>query len=132
MLAVSIDFNGKSAEAIAFYQKVFNADVNGVYYYRDAPPNSGVPVSEETKDFVMHSELILHGTRINICDVSEEVSSGMIHLNVFFNSADEVCNVFDLLKEGGKIIEALSPQFYSPMCGTVIDRFGIQWGLITE
>ena len=132
MLAVSIDFHGNSAEAIAFYQKVFDATVNGVYYYHEAPPGSGVPITEETKNWVMHSELFIHGTRINICDTTEELTAGMIRLNVFFSSADEVCKTFELLKDGGKILVELSPQFYSPMSGTLIDRFGVQWGLIAE
>ena len=132
MISPAIHFPGNCAEAIAFYQKAFNAEVSFIDYYHNALSGSGIHVTEKTKNFVMHSELKICGTSVNMSDAIEEIEPGnMFKLNVFLNSADDVCSAFNLLKEGGKIAVELGPQFFSPMYAGIIDRFGIHWQLIT-
>ena len=132
MISPAIHFSGNCAEAIAFYQKAFNAKVKFIDYYRNAPPDSGIAVSEDSKDWVMHSELDICGSSVNMSDSAEKLIPGnMFVLNVFFKSGDDVCKTFNVLKEGGEVVVDLGPQFFSPMYGSVKDRFCIHWQLIT-
>ena len=51
-------------------------------------------------------------------------------IDVFMNSVEEVETAFQKLKEGGEVIVELGPQFFSPMYGSIKDRFGVTWQLI--
>jgi PhnB protein len=83
------------------------------------------------KGRVMHSSLTFCGSSINLSDTEDEViNSNRYCLNVFFQTSDEVGRVFEKLKEGGKIIVELGPQFFSPMYGSIEDKYGVTWQLI--
>ena len=133
MISPAIHLPGTCAEAIALYQKAFEMTVNSIEYYRDAPEGSGMDVSAEEQGKVMHAELTICGSRVNMSDSDpEDITIGnMIVLNVFLGSGEEVCKAFEVLKEGGKVMVTLGPQFFSPMYGAVEDRFGIRWQLIS-
>ena len=134
MISPALHFPGNCAEAIALYEKAFGAKVNFIDYYRNAPSDSGIPVSEKTENLVMHSDITICGSSINMSDdMGKKFCSGnMIVLNVFYDSADDLCRTFNILKEDGEIVVELGPQFFSPMYGSVRDRFGVHWQLITE
>ncbi len=133
MISPAIHFPGTCAEAIDFYEKAFPLTIHSIDYYRDAPSGSGMTVSQETRNFVMHSELTICGTRVNMSDTQDNVINGnRILLNVFLDSADQVRNAFNTLTDGGKVVVELGPQFFSPMYGSVEDRFGIRWQLISN
>jgi PhnB protein len=136
MLVPAIHFPRKTcAEAIAFYQKVFNATVIGITYERDAPPDSviGMSATDDTRNRIIHAELVISGTRVNMADGADDVSPGCMFLfNIFLDSADEVTKVFHQLREGGKILTDLGPQFWTPLYGEVKDRFGIWWQIMAN
>jgi PhnB protein len=131
MISPAIHLPGTCNEAIRFYEKVFNATELQIAYYHDAPLEEGYPVTEDTKNLVMHASLTICGTQVNMSDSMDPIIAGnMICLNVFFNTAEEVCHSYELLKEGGKVIVELGPQFFSPMYGAIEDRYGVKWQLI--
>ena len=134
MISPALHFPGNCAEAIALYQKAFDMTVHSVAYYRDAPPDSGMEISEDELDKVMHAELTICGSRVNMSDSGPDglTAGNMIILNVFFHSGDGVRKAFHALKEGGKVHVELGPQFFSSMYGSVEDPFGVRWQLIAE
>jgi PhnB protein len=80
----------------------------------------------------MHASLTICGTQVNMSDSMDPIIAGnMICLNVFFNSAEEVCHSYHLLKESGKVIVELGPQFFSLMYGSIEDCYGVKWQLIS-
>ncbi|WP_342549265.1 VOC family protein [Paenibacillus sp. FSL P2-0089] len=132
MIVPAIHLPGNCKEAIEFYQQVFDVTDVCIDYFRNAPPDPSFPVSEDIHDHVMHSEITICGSRLNMSDTQEKLAAGnMICLNVFFKSGDEVCQVFQRLKEGGKVVVELGPQFFSPMYGSIEDKFGLKWQLIS-
>jgi PhnB protein len=132
MISPAIHFNGNCNEAINFYEQVFDATDKHIDYFHDAPSNPGFDVTEDMKQLVMHSSLTICGTPINFSDTQDKAIAGnMFCLNVYFQSAEEVCRAFDKLKEDGKIIVELGPQFFSAMYGSIEDKFGIKWQLIS-
>lgn len=133
MIAPAIHFPGNCSEAIALYQKAFNITIDSIEYFRDAPVDSSMSISEDEQNKVMHAELTICGSRVNMSDSKpdEIIAGNIIVLNVFFDSGDDVCKAFNILKENGKIYVELGPQFFSSMYGSLEDRFGIRWQLIS-
>lgn len=131
MISPAIHLPGNCKEAIEFYEIAFNASDKHIDYYRDAPTNSGFSFTDDTKDFVMHASINICGTTVNLSDTQDKIVAGnMICLNVFFQTEDEVCRAYDKLKEGGKIIVELGPQFFSSMYCSIQDKYGVKWQLI--
>ena len=93
MISPTIHFPGNCNEAIAYYEKVFKVTEKRVNFYRDAPPNSGMTITEDMLDLVMHASIIICGTKFNCSDTQEKVVAGnMILFNVFM----EVIEKYDV------------------------------------
>lgn len=132
MISPAIHLPGTCFEAIRFYEEAFAATDIQIDYYRNAPANSGMTITEDMKDLVMHASMTICGTPVNLSDSQESIIAGnMICLNVFFSASDEVCRAYEKLKEGGRVVVELGPQFFSPMYGSVEDKFGVKWQLIS-
>jgi len=130
MLVPTISFQGNCDEALAFYKEALGATVKEVVYFRDAPPDSGMDESLPP-NFVMHSEVLIFGTQITMTDGgTEPITGDYFSLTLYFDSTEEVTAVFNKLADGGKVIEALAPQFWATLCGDVEDRFGIHWHIL--
>jgi PhnB protein len=131
MISPTIHFPGNCNEAIVYYEKAFKVTQKQVSFYRDAPSNSGMTITEDMLDLVMHASLTICGTEFNCSDTQEKVVVGnMILFNVFMETEDEVRNAFETLKIDGDVIIDLGPQFFSKLYGSVVDKFGIKWQLI--
>lgn len=132
MISPAIHLPGTCSEAIRFYENAFHATDIHIDYYRNAPTDSGMKITEDMKDLVMHASMTICGTPVNLSDSVDPLSAGnMICLNVFFSTADDVCHAYEKLKKGGKVAVELGPQFFSPMYGSIEDKFGIKWQLIS-
>lgn len=108
--------------------------INSIEYYRNAPPDSGMEITDDDLDKVMHAELVICGSRVNMSDgdPDEILTGNRIMLNVFVGESDDVRKAFDVLKADGKVYSEPGPQFFSPMYASVEDRFGVRWQLIFE
>ncbi len=131
MIVPFINFAGKAGEAIALYETMFNIQNKNVMLYKDMPANMKPHFPPETENYVMHAEMTINGTEVWIGDTIQGITPGnMISLAVPFSSQDEMRKAFDQLKAGGKIHMELASTFYSPLFGTVEDKFGVIWHLI--
>ena len=129
MLIPAIHFPGTCADAIALYKEVFGAQVVAIAYNKDA----SMGAMDGNPDHIMHAELVIADTRMNMCDVAGAVASGNMHLfNVFFDTADEVIKAHNHLSVDGRVITALGPQFWTVMYGDVEDKFGVHWQLMAK
>ena len=126
MLIPCIHFPDNCDEAITFYKDVFNANVKEIAYAKDAPPDSGM--EECPPNFVMYSELEIYGCVISMSDGGETpIPSGNFSFMIMLDTDDEVTALFNKIADGGNVVEPLAPQFWSPMYGSVKDRFGVEW-----
>jgi len=131
MITPFINFSGRCNEAIEFYEKIFNGQDKCIMRFKDAPPNPDFPIPEEMKDYVLHAEMVICGTKVMFSDTQRGVVPGnMISLAVNFPTEVEVRDIFNKLKEGGEVLMELSPQFFSPLYGWVKDKFDIGWQII--
>ena len=133
MLVPALHFPGTCANAIAFYQKVFSAEVVSIAYNKEAPADSPMRSAVADPNHIMHAELVIAGTRMNMCDVSDIVDFGNMYLfNIFFDTVDEVIDAYNHLSVKGRVITALGPQFWTAMYGDVEDQFGVHWQLMAK
>jgi PhnB protein len=131
MITPTIHFQGNCSEAIDFYKEVFGADVKEINYAKDAPPNSGM--EEFAANFVMHSEVVICGMNFSLTDGAEAPISGKnFSFLIRYQTTEELTAIFEKLAKDGKIVEALAPQFWTPLWGYVIDKFGVNWSLMVQ
>ncbi|WP_417770061.1 VOC family protein [Stappia sp.] len=121
-------FNGEGSEALDFYAGVFGSKPAAVMRMSDAPPD--MPIPEDRKNWIMHSELPVGSGRIFL---SDDVMSnpgpmqGGCSIMVELPGAEEARKVFDALSEGGEIRMEFQPTFWAAGFGTLTDRFGVRW-----
>ncbi|MDR0511078.1 MAG: VOC family protein [Rikenellaceae bacterium] len=133
MIVPFLNFAGRAAEAIAFYESVFTVDNKQMFLFDAMPAEMRTAFLPVAEDFVVHAEMDVNGTRVWIGDSTQPVAPGeMVSIAVPLPTVEKVVEVFDRLKEGGKALMAPEPTFYSPMMGTVQDRFGVIWHTICQ
>ena len=123
-----IFFNGEGSEALDFYARVFGSKPVAVMRMSDAPPD--MPIPEDRKNWIMHSELPVGSGRIFLSDDIMSNSGPMqggCSIMVELPGADEARKVFDALAEGGEIRMEFQPTFWAAGFGTLTDRFGVRW-----
>lgn len=128
-------FDGNCREAIDFYVQVFNAKLEFITLYKDAPPS--MEVSDNCKERVMHATLkIKRGTdelSIMFSDIHPEMGNHLIgsniHLSVSMSDLSLVQEVWKKFEEHEKtkITMPLQKQFWGSMYGNLIDPFGVPW-----
>jgi len=130
---VELAFNGNCAEAIALYEKAFGVKVDGILRYKDVPSEDGSEYPEGTENFVMHTWLKIGNDAIGeigmhdrLPDKSCSYGDG-VSVSVGLGSADAVKVAYDILKEDGKVIDALEAVFFSEAYCEVRDKFGVNW-----
>lgn len=125
-----INFNGNCREAVEFYAKTFATENPQMMLYGDTPPDPGFPLSEETKNLVMHATLTIEGAQVMFSDVPPGMSLVVgNNISLVIGSKDEakIRLMFDKLKEGGTVGMDLQKTFWSKLYGFVTDKYGIGW-----
>ena len=127
---VYLNFNGNCREAVAFYEGVFNTDKAEIMTFGETPQNPDYPLPEEAKDLVMHTRLIVFGSRIMCSDTFPGMpfsTGNNVTLAVVSDDEEQMRQAFDKLKEGGNVRMELQETFWSKCYGSLTDKFGVEW-----
>lgn len=127
---VYLNFNGNCREAVAFYEGVFNTDKAEIMTFGETPQNPDYPLPEEAKDLVMHTRLIVFGSRIMFSDTFPGMpfsTGNNVTLAVVSDDEEQMRQAFDKLKEGGNVRMELQETFWSKCYGSLTDKFGVEW-----
>jgi PhnB protein len=97
------------------------------------PGNADKP--ENVKNLVLNAQLQVGGFNLMLSDtfpgnpyqVGDQVS-----IAVLFDNPETTKEVYEKLKEGGKVIMELQQTFWSPSYGQLTDKFGVTWQLSTD
>ncbi|MDE6592087.1 MAG: hypothetical protein K2K57_03370 [Oscillospiraceae bacterium] len=113
-----------SIEAVETYCRAFGAKVT--FEIRNAAQTA-----------YEHCELSVNGEGIlAVAEAAEPYDVSLIHrlklqvmtFNAFeLGSTDAVKNAFDVLSDGGVVIDAIHELPWSKCCATVIDKYGVCW-----
>jgi PhnB protein len=125
-------FEGRTEEALQFYQQKLGAKVEAIIRFKENPePKYNPPGSDEK---VMHSLFRIGDAQIMASDGNCTGKPGFQGFALTLNAANvsEAKQRFDALAEGGKVQMPLSESFFAKSFGMVADRFGVNWMVIAE
>lgn len=128
-------FEGNDSEAVDFYSEVFETEKNEIMTYGDLPSDPNFEMRENQKKLILNTDLIINGTKVMFSDVfsgndrTPFIKGNSITLVINNDNKDYIENLFNKLKEGGKVEMELEETFWSKMFGSVCDRFGNTWEL---
>lgn len=132
-----LNFDGDGQEAVHFYTEVLGGELVGVMTYGEAEDAGDLP--ENTRDMVMNAQINLKsGDTLMISDVPPGMGmpnfqkGNNVSVTVLFDEIEEARSVFNKLSEGGKVGMELQETFWSPLYGSVTDRFGIEWQISVD
>ena len=123
-------FEGRCEEAVEFYRKALGAQILMLMRYKESPeppPPGTLPPGSENK--VMHASLRIGDATLM---ASDGLSQGQPRFQGFSLSltapdAARANQFFGALADGGQVQMPLAKTFWSPLFGTVTDRFGVAW-----
>jgi len=127
-------FNGRTEEALAFYTAALGAEVTVMMRGAQAPepPPPGM-APEGWENMVMHSSFKIGDTELMASDGCQSGGATFSGINLALSvaSPEEAATRFAALAEGGQVTMPLGPTFFSPSFGTLTDRFGVSWMIVT-
>jgi PhnB protein len=127
-----INFNGNCREAVRFYAEAFGVPQQKIMAFGDMPPDPGFPLSEESKNLVMHTYLEIADSKVMFSDVPPGMPltvGNNISLTVQLKDERELRRIWERLSEGGNVGMELGQTFWSKLYGFVTDKYGIGWQL---
>ncbi len=121
-------FDGKCAEAFAFYEKALDGKITFLSTFGESPMASTVPV--EDHGAVMHATLQLaDGQLIQGSDAIQGryEKPASFSISASFDDVDKAHHVFKELTKGGAETMALQETFWAKAFGMLTDPYGIAW-----
>ena len=125
-----IRFNGNCREAVEFYAQVFGLEKPKIMTFGESPSDPEYPMPEEAKELVMHTFLIISGSRVMFSDNVPGmpfVAGNNISLAIVGNDVDEIKSYYHKLEVGGTVVMEIQETFWSKCYGMLTDKFGIEW-----
>jgi PhnB protein len=123
-------FEGRTEEAIEFYQRTLGAKVEMMMRYKDSPeppPPGIIPPGSENK--IMHAAFRIGDSMVLASDggCSNAPKFGGFALSLTVKDEAEAKRTFAALSDGGQVQMPLGKTFFSPAFGMLADRFGLGW-----
>jgi len=125
-------FEGRTEEALQFYQQKLGAKVEAIIRFKENPePKYNPPNSDEK---VMHSLFRIGDAQIMASDGNCTGKPGFQGFALTLNAANaaEAKQRFNALSEGGQVQMPLGETFFAKSFGMVADRFGVNWMVLAE
>jgi len=120
-------FEGRTEEALQFYQQKLGAKVDALIRYKENPEPKYNPPNSDNK--VMHALFRIGETKVMASDgnCAGKASFQGFALTINAASPAEAEQRFNALAEGGKVQMPLNETFFAKSFGMVADRFGVSW-----
>ena len=133
-LQTTLNFYGRTEEAVTFYARAIEAETLFLLRFRDRPDHA--PVKPGTEDKIFHATFRIGSTEIMASDCGcEQPPTGTnfagFSLLLRVETPEQAERFFAALSEGGQVQTPLQKTFFAARYGIVIDRFGISWKIMT-
>ncbi|MGB3160579.1 MAG: VOC family protein [Carnobacterium sp.] len=134
-IGIYLTFDGNAREVVDFYSDVFNVEKNDIMTYGDRSLNPNIEMVDDDKTLIMNTELDINGTTIMFSDWTPSMTDtpfiigNNISIVVDDHNKEYIIDLFEKLKEDGKVEMELTSTFWSELFGSVTDKFGITWEL---
>ena len=126
--------DGRAKEAIGYYQEVLNAKVIFIQTLGEGPKDEVSKFKKNQLDLIAHSVLKIGETEIMVSDTIPEIpfqKGNQISICITSNDISITKQIYEKLKENGKIIIELNKTYFSPAYGIVTDKFGVTFQIFT-
>jgi PhnB protein len=130
-----LNFTNQAEAAFNFYKSVFGTEFEGgINRFGDMPPQDGMPpLSDETKNLVLHVSLpITGGFMLMGSDAPEQMGfkvnmGNNVYINLEPDTKEEADRLFHALSAGGAVEMPMADMFWGAYFGSFTDKFGIKW-----
>lgn len=119
MLVPHLHFCGNCNEAIALYEKAFGAKAGEIEY------------SDGNR--IAHANMQIHGQTVFLNDRFGNKNNSLdcaVHLVLQFPTEEALLSCYEILKDGGTVIDPFVKTPYSALVGNFMDKFGVLWGFM--
>lgn len=125
-------FDGRTEEALKFYEAKLGAKIEVMMRFSDAPPGAmqGSPGAPPPADKVMHANFRIGDTQImasdGMCGGHSEFKG--ISMTITVEEEAEAERLFAAISsDGGKVTMPMSKTFFAGRFGMAADKFGVNW-----
>lgn len=122
-------FAGRCEEAIEFYIDALGAELQLLMRFSESPepmPEAMLPDDFDNK--VMHASIKVGDSIVMMSDgVDVQNQFGGVSLSISCPSQQQAHNMFNGLAQGGEVQMPLTETFWSPLFGSLTDKFGVSW-----
>ncbi|HEY8909550.1 MAG TPA: VOC family protein [Desulfosporosinus sp.] len=126
--------DGRAKEAIEYYQEVLDAKVIFMQTLGDGPKDEVSKFKEDQLGLIAHSVLKIGESEIMVSDSIPGVpleKGNQISICITSNDISQTKQLYEKLKENGKIILELNELYFSPAYGMLVDKFGVTFQIFT-
>ena len=120
-----LNFNGKTAQAMKFYQSALGGELN-MQTFEEAKMSR----SPKDKNLIVHSSLKSDSVILMASDTMPDrpaTTGDNVQLSLSGQDGKKLADIFNKLASGGKIDMPLAKQFWGDTFGMLTDRFGVHW-----
>jgi PhnB protein len=127
-------FEGRCEEAIEFYKRSLDAEVDMLMHYKDSPEPPPPGCAPPDKNKVMHASVRIgkHSVMMSDGRCSGKPSFDGFALSLSLATEAEADKKFGALSDGGQAMMPLAKTFFAKRFGMVKDRFGVHWMVIVH
>lgn len=134
-LQITLNFYGRTEEAVEFYGRTIEAETLFLLRFRDCPDRSQLRPGMEDKIF--HATFRIGSTEVMASDCGcenppTETTFAGFSLALRVETPEKAERFFAALSDGGRVQIPLLETFFAARYGIVIDRFGISWKVMVE
>ncbi|MDQ1914295.1 VOC family protein [Paenibacillus sp. GD4] len=129
-----INLEGRTKEAIQFYEQTIGAEILFITTYGDMPnmPNT---FTDELKGLVAHAKLRVGESELMFSDApwSSPIETGKrVTICITTNEVEKSKRIFEALMQDGHVNMPFREESFSPGFGDVTDKFGVTFQVYTE
>ncbi|WP_281882915.1 VOC family protein [Paenibacillus sp. YYML68] len=129
-----ITLEGRTREAIQFYEQAIGAEVLSILTYGQMPDMPST-FTDELKSLVAHAKLKVGEAELMFSDApgGSPIENGKrVTICITTNDVEQSRRIFEALQQEGQVNMPFKEEPFSPGFGDVTDKFGVTFQVYTE
>lgn len=121
-------FDGNTREAVYFYEKALGGKLMSIMTFGDMPADPNHPLPDDMKNRVMHAHLKVGDADLMFSDTYPGMPyqpGDTVQIAIHPKDEARAREIFAALEDGGQAVMPLQKTDWSPLYGSVKDKFGI-------
>jgi PhnB protein len=136
-----LNFDGNAKEATHYYVEALDGELLDITTFGEAPKDDSAESEEFSlppgvEDRIMNAQIRLkNGAMLMISDVLPGMVfhiGNNLSLTLTYDDVEQARAVFNRLADGGSVGMELQQTFWSPLYGSLKDRYGTEWQISVD